>query len=205
MKKSNVSNIRALAMSGILGALGFVLMLLDFPLPFIIPNFIKFDFSELPAVIGTFALGPVFGILICLIKNLLHLFVTTTAGVGELSNFLLGAVFTGVCGVIYKYRGGRKWAAISALIGALTMGIVSVPINYFIVYPFYVKFYGMPLEAIIGMYKLLLPAADTLIKDLVIFNLPFTTVKGLADTLICFLVYKRISPILKYGIKAKRS
>ena len=205
MNKNGVNNLRALAMSAVLSALSFVLMLLDFPLPFIIPNFIKFDFSELPALIGAFAFGPLWGVFICLIKNLLHLFVTTTAGVGELSNFLLGAVFTGVCGIVYRYHRTRKGAFLSALIGAVAMAVVSIPINYFVVYPFYVKFYGMPMEAIIGMYKAILPAADTLLKDLLIFNLPFNIVKGLADTAICFMVYKRISPILKYGKMSKPS
>ena len=88
----NKSLIKRVAISGIFGALGFVLMLLEFPLPFIIPSFIKLDFSEIPALIAAFAFGPLHGILVCAIKNILHLFVTSSAGVGELSNFILGAI-----------------------------------------------------------------------------------------------------------------
>ena len=190
-------NFRAFAVTAIMGAVGFVLMLLEFPLPFIIPSFIKLDFSEIPALITAFALGPWYAVLVCLIKNLLHLFMTSSAGVGELSNFLLGAVFVMTCGYIYKYRKTRKSALISCLIGALSMAVLSVVINYFAVYPAYVKLYGMPMEAIIGMYKAILPAADTLIKDLLIFNLPFTFIKGIIDSAVCFLIYKNLSPIIK--------
>ena len=77
------------------------------------------------------------------------------------------------------------------------MGLLSVPINYFITYPAYVKFYGLPLDAIIGMYQQILPSANGLLGCLVIFNLPFTFVKGLCDAILTFLVYKRISPFLK--------
>ncbi|MEE1055615.1 MAG: ECF transporter S component, partial [Acutalibacteraceae bacterium] len=86
-------NVKGIAVSAVCGALGFVLMLLEFPIPFIIPSFIKLDFSEIPALIASFAYGPIYGILVCAVKNLLHLFVTTSGGVGELSNFILGAIF----------------------------------------------------------------------------------------------------------------
>ena len=81
------------------------------------------------------------------------------------------------------------------------MALFSVVSNYFLVYPAYVVIYGMPMEAIIGMYKAILPSADTLLKDLLIFNLPFTFLKGIIDSAVCFAVYKRISPIMKFGVK----
>lgn len=190
-------NIKSVAVVAIMGAIGFILMVLEFPMPFLIPPFIKFDFSELPAIITAFALGPIQGIIVCLIKNLLHLFVTTSAGVGELSNFILGAIFVGTAGIIYRYKKTRSGALIGSIVGALLMAVISVVSNYFVVYPAYVTLYGMPMEAIIGMYKALLPASDTLLKSLLIFNLPFTFAKGMIDALICFVVYKKLSPILK--------
>ena len=178
-----------------MGAIGFVLMFLEFPIPALIPSFIKLDFSEIPAVITTFALGPVWGVLVCLIKNLLHLFDSSSGGVGELANFLLGAVFVFTAGMIYRFHRTRKGALIGALIGAILMAVLSVPINYFITYPVYTAF--IPMEAIIGMYQAILPAANTLLKALLIFNLPFTFIKGLIDAAFCFIVYKKLSPILK--------
>lgn len=194
MKKSNI---RGIAASAIMGAVGFVLMCLEFPISFIIPSFVKFDFSELPALIAAFAYGPLYGVAVCFIKNLLHLLITTSAGVGELSNFLLGAVFTAVAGMLYKHKKTRRGALLGSVCGAAAMAAVSVLTNYFVVYPAFVVIYGMPMEVIVGMYKTIVPVADTLSKALLIFNLPFNFVKGMADALICFAVYKHLSPLLK--------
>ena len=148
--------------------------------------------------LGAFALGPVYGVVISFMKNLLHIVVkgTSTACVGELCNFMLGAVFSAVAGFIYKHHKSRKTAILGAAAGAAAMALFSVPSNYFITYPAYVQFYHMPLEAILGMYQAILPSADSLIKCLVIFNMPFTLVKGLLDAVLCLLIYKPLSPIL---------
>ena len=195
MKKDTTHNLTVAAM---LSAVAFILMFIEFPIPMLIPAFIKMDFSDLPALLGAFALGPVYGVIISFMKNLLHIVIkgTSTACVGELSNFILGAIFAAVAGYIYKHHKSRKTAIIGAVAGAVAMGVLSVPSNYFVVYPAYVQFYHMPLEAILGMYQAILPSADSLIKCLIIFNLPFTLVKGLLDAVLCMLIYKPLSPIL---------
>ena len=195
MKKDTTHNLTVAAM---LSAVAFILMFIEFPIPMLIPAFIKMDFSDLPALLGAFALGPVYGVVISFMKNLLHIVIkgTSTACVGELSNFILGAIFSAVAGYIYKHHKSRKTAIIGAVAGAVAMGVLSVPSNYFVVYPAYVQFYHMPLEAILGMYQAILPSADSLIKCLIIFNLPFTLVKGLLDAVLCMLIYKPLSPIL---------
>lgn len=199
------NNIRGLTVSAILGAVGFILMVLEFPLSFVIPSFIKFDFSELPALIAAFTFGPFYGVLVCLIKNILHLFITTSAGVGEISNFILGAIFVFFAGVIYKHKKTRSGALIGCLFGSLLMAVISVATNYFIVYPAFSVVYGLPMNAIINMYKALLPSADNLFKALIIFNLPFNFVKGLVDSIICFAIYKKLSPLLKQGFTKNNS
>lgn len=188
------SKTRQITVTGMLSAIAFILMYLDFSVP-LMPSFIKMDISELPALIGSFALGPVNGVIICLIKNLLHLMKTTTGGVGELSNFILGASFVFTAGLIYKKNNTKKGALTGSLLGALIMAVISVFTNYFIVYPIYTNF--MPMEAIIGAYQAILPSADSLLKCLIIFNMPFTFIKGMLSVLITFLIYKRLSPILK--------
>lgn len=193
MQKQNIRNI---AVTAIMGAIGFILMMLEFPISFLIPSFIKFDFSELPALITAYALGPWWGVLVCFIKNALHLFVGTTAGVGELSNFVLGAVFVYISGIIYKRNKTRKGALTGALIGAVLMAVISVATNYFFVYPIYANML-IPMDAIVGMYSALLPSVDNLFEALLIFNLPFNLAKGLIDAAICFVIYKKLSPILK--------
>lgn len=188
--------VRGMVVMAIMSALGFVLMMLNFPIP-VMPGFIKFDFSELPAIITSFALGPWYGVGVCFFKNFLHLiFNTSTSGVGELSNFLLGSIYVLAAGYIYKRHKSFKTAVIGTVIGSVGMAILGIITNYFIVYPFYAKVF-MPYEAILGMYTAILPSADTLIKALLIFNLPFTFAKGMADAIICFACYKKLSPILK--------
>ena len=196
MSNTKKTNIRAITVTAIMGALGTILMVIEMSLPFM-PSFIKLDFSELPALIASFAYGPVYGILVCLIKNVIHMFFGSTMCIGEISNFILGAIFVGTAGIIYKKNKTKQGALISCIIGAVVMAVISIFTNYFIVYPLYVKVLGMPMEAILGMYQAILPAADNLWKALIIFNLPFNIAKGLIDAVFCFLIYKRISPILK--------
>ena len=193
--QNSTSKVRVLTGTAMLGAVAAVLMYLEFPIP-IMPAFVKLDVSELPALIASFAYGPVSGILVCLIKNLIKLPSTSTAAVGELFNFVMGALFVGVAGLIYKRNKTRKGAIVGALLGALVMAVVSVPYNYFIVYPAYVVMYHLPLDAIIGMYQAINPDVNGLLACLLVFNLPFTFVKGALDAVLCFLVYKPLSPIL---------
>ena len=202
MFQSNVSASRnrthKLTVTAMLSAVAFILMFIEFPIPALIPSFVKMDVSDLPELLAAFSLGPVHGVAVTFLKNLLHIVFkgTSSAYVGELCNFLLGAVFSLAAGFIYQRKKSRKSALIGAVIGAALMAIVSVPLNYFVVYPAYVVCYGMPLEAIIGMYQAILPSADSLIKCLVIFNLPFTFFKGMLDVVLCFLIYKPLSPLL---------
>lgn len=191
--KSKV-NIRLLVGTGMLSGLAFVLQYLEFPIP-IMPFFIRFDFSDLPALIGAFAYGPLAGVIVEFIKNLLHCTVTQSFTVGELSNFILGAVFTGTAGLIYKKNKTKKGAIIGAIVGSVIMGIISFQSNLFIVYPAYEKF--TPINEIMDAYSKLLPSVGKLWQALLIFNVPFTIVKGLISTLITVLIYKRLSPVLK--------
>ncbi len=195
-KKSKKFNIRALTVSGVMGALAFALMMLEFSIP-IMPAFIKLDFSELPALITGFAFGPLWGIAVCFIKNFIHVFISSTGAIGEISNFVLGAVFVGVSALIYKNKKNKKWALISCIIASAVMAVFSVFSNYYIVYPLYVKVLGMPEAAILAMYQAILPSVDNLFEAIAIFNLPFNFVKMMIVSFICFGIYKRISPIMK--------
>ena len=187
---------RKLAVTGIMSAVSAVLMMLSFNIP-IMPSFIKMDFSELPALITAFSIGPVWGVAVCLIKNLVNLPFTTTAGVGELSNFVLGAMLVLPAGLIYEKNKTRVGALVGAAVGSLIMAVVSIPWNYFVTYPAFVKILNFPLEAILGMYQKINPSVDGLLQALLVFNLPYTFCKGLVISLLTFLVYKRLSPILK--------
>lgn len=193
--RNNVKTVRKLTVTAIMSALSFGLMIIDFSVP-IMPAFIKFDISELPALITAFAYGPGYGVLVCLLKNALHLPISSTQFVGELSNFLMGAVFVFVAGIFYKIKRTRNFALIGSLVGNLAMAVACFAVNYFITYPIYMEIL-IPEEAILGMYQAILPSMDSIWKSILIFNVPFTFVKGLASVGITFLIYRKISPLLK--------
>lgn len=178
-----------------LSAVSVVLQYLQFPLPMIIPSFIKLDFSDLPALIGAFAYGPVAGMTIELIKNLIHCAVSQSATVGELANFIVGAVFAVVSGIIYKKRKTKKTALVAGIAGAVAMGLISVPANYYIVYPFYYNF--MPKEVVLSTYQAIFPFLKSILQCLLVVNLPFTIIKGLVCAIVTMFIYKPLSPILK--------
>lgn len=194
-----VGSVRYLTVTAMLSAIAFVLMFFDFSIPVLIPNFIKMDLSDLPALVGSFSMGPLCGVLVCLVKNLLHLTITSTGGVGELSNFVLGAAFVLPAGLVYKVKKNRSGALIGSLAGAFVMALISIPSNYFFVYPFYYNF--MSKDMVLAAYQVIAAGFGFEVKDilqcLIYFNAPFTFVKGLLSVVVTFLIYKHISPVLK--------
>ncbi len=190
-----------LAVAAMLAAIAAVLQFIEISVP-IMPSFVKLDLSDLPALLGAYALGPFWGVLIQLVKNLLHLPFGSSAGVGELCNFLLGSIFVLTAGLFYHRNKTRKTAVLGASIGALCMAIASLPLNYYIVYPAYVTILNFPEEAIIAAYEAILgsvahiPTANPLLNCLLIFNVTFTLAKGLLNVIICQLIYKPLSPLL---------
>lgn len=191
---SRTRKTRKMVMTAMLAAVSSVLMFFSFNVP-LMPGFIKMDFSELPALIASFALGPVSGVAVCLVKNLVNLFFTTTGGVGELSNFLLGSLFVAPAGIVYRKIKGRKGALVGSLIGAAAMAVCSVFSNYYVVYPIYTAF--MSMEAILGMYRAINPHVENLWQALLWFNMPFTFLKGMCSVAITFVIYKKFSPLIK--------
>lgn len=179
----------------LLTAVAVVLQFIEFSIP-IMPGFIKLDFSDLPELIGAFVCGPVAGVLIAFLKNLIHLAFGSSGGIGELSNCLLGAVFALTAGLIYKKLPNTKGVIIGSAAASLVMGAVSLPLNYFIIYPLYYSVMGFPKEAILGMYQLIVPSVGSIAEALLIFNVPFTIVKGLICSVIGGFVYKPIQKVV---------
>ncbi len=194
--RKSLNPTRTVAVTAMLSAVSAVLQFLEFPLPFLIPSFVEFDFSDLPALIGSFSMGPLLGVIICLVKNVIHLLFTTTAGVGELANFLLSASFVFVAGVVYHFKRTRTGALLGSLLGAVCMALVAIPVNYFITYPFYFVIFA-PEAVIISAYQALLPSVSTTMECLLIFNTPFNLGKGIITAALAFGIYKHISPLIK--------
>ncbi|RKD32349.1 ECF transporter S component [Thermohalobacter berrensis] len=191
-------NTRWLVNVSILSVIAFLIMYIEIPLWFA-PSFLTIDLSDLPALIGAFALGPMAGVVIEFLKNILHAVIkgTTTVGVGELANFIVGSVFVYIAGYIYYKNKTFKNAIVGLMLGTLIMTLVASVANYFILIPFYAKLYGMPIKAIIGMASKVNKYVVDL-KSLVLFAIvPFNIVKGIMVSAITVLLYKKVSPIFK--------
>ncbi len=187
-------NVRRLVFTALMSALSIVLAeLLSFKIP-IMPAFISFDFSDVPAVLASLTMGPVSGVFVCLVKNIFGCFSSETGCVGELSNFILGVLLVLPAGLIAHKSSKLSRAVVGCLIGAVVMGLVSFVSNYFIVFPIY-DATVLPMEAIIGMYQKILPSVESLAECLWIFNVPFTFVKGLIAAVISLILYKHLRPI----------
>lgn len=187
------SNLSQLIKISLMGVIAFIIMFIEFAIP-IFPAFLKIDLSDLPAIITGFALGPVAGVGVELIKNLLHLFRTTTGGVGELANFIVGSAYVIPAALIYKKHKTKRTAIIGMLVGTLSMALFGAIANYTFILPFYAKI--MPLEAIIEFAA----AANKYIVDmktLILYGIiPFNLFKGIVLAIITFPVYKKISKVL---------
>lgn len=186
---------RNLVRVGLLGALAFGLMFLDMPLAFVAPGFMKLDLSDVPALVSGFAMGPIYGVLVQLIKNLLNLTKSMTGGVGELSNFIVGSSYVFVASFIYSRHRTLKAAIIGLDVGILAMAALAMASNYFVVFPLYAKLM-IPMETIINMGTAVNPAIDSLEKMMLFSVLPFNLIKGLVNGLVTFAVYKRVKTIL---------
>ena len=193
VKNTKKFDVRRLVFTALMGAISIVLAeLLKFGVP-VMPSFIKFDFSDSPAMLASLTMGPVSGVFVCVIKNVWGCFTTSTGCVGELQNFILGVGLVLPAGIIAHRKEKFSKAVTGCLIGAVTMALVSFPANYFIIYPLFTNM--MPMNVIIGFYQKILPSADTLAKCLLIFNVPFTFVKGFAASVFSVILYKKLRPI----------
>lgn len=182
----------------LLSAIAFILMLFQFPLP-IFPGFLQIDFSDLPALLGAFALGPFAGMVIEALKNLLHALIkgTQTGGVGELSNFIVGSALVVPAGFVYLKQKTKKGAVKGLVVGVLSMAVIASLSNYFLVLPLYQKVLGMPLEIIVESSSKVNSAIVDL-RSLIIYGImPFNLVKGTATAIVTILLYKRLSWLLR--------
>lgn len=192
------SRVRALTVIAMLSAIAVILMLFEIPLWFA-PFFYELDFSEVPVFIGAFALGPVAGIVIELVKVLLNLVIngTDTAGIGELANFLIGCSLVVPAALIYKRKKTLKAAIIGFALGTFFMVVVGSVLNAYVLLPAYSYFYGTPMEALVE-YGTKVNSRITDISTLVLYAvIPFNLLKGVVVSLITTLLYKRLSKIIK--------
>lgn len=198
MSDSRKINTKKMIVIAMLSAVAIVIYYLDFPVP-LMPPFIKLDLSNVVSLFAGFTMGPLAGVLVALIKNLIHLVIKgmgTTMGIGDIFDFVTSAVFAFTAGLLYKREHTKKGAVIACVIGTVVFTLVSLPLNYFIVYPIYAKAFG-GMEAIMGAYQAINPNVNGLFGALCLFNVPFTLVKGILCSLVVILIYKPLITVLR--------
>ena len=203
LRHFNAGNIAIMA---ILTAISFVLyMFVKFPLPFMFPSFLDMQISDLPALLGGFALGPVEGCLIIIIKCCIKMPFTSTACIGELGDIAIGIANVLPASLIYRFLKNRKGAILGLLAGMLTAVAVALLMNWLVLIPFYAKQFGM--NAIVGMMQSLYPdiTADTVYNYyLPLAVIPFNILRCLVCGLVTYFTYKPLSKILHWEVKSKK-
>ncbi len=194
VQKTRRVDVRRLVFTALMAALSIVLAELGFKVA-IMPSFMTFDFSDVPAMLASMTMGPVSGVFVCLLKNIFGCFTTKTACVGELSNFILSVSLVFPAGLLAHRNASVVRAAVGCLSGAVLMALMSIPSNLFLVFPAYGTVCGYSTETIVGLYQKILPSVGSLIQCLLIFNVPFTFVKGLCAAVVSMVLYKKLRPV----------
>ncbi|MGO1580738.1 MAG: ECF transporter S component [Peptoniphilaceae bacterium] len=197
VNESSRSRVKDMTRIGMLSAIAFIFMYFSVPVTFVAPEFIKLDISDLPILIGSFAMGPIAGVIICAFKNILIILIkgTTTGGIGELSNFIIGSGFAISAGLIYNRKKTYKTAVVALLIGTILMTSLAVISNYYFIFPLYANF--MPMEAIINAGAAVTSKITDLWSMMVYSIIPFNLLKGFIVSAITILIYKKVSFLLK--------
>lgn len=196
LKSNRMFSTSTLVKVGILSAIGYILMFISVPIPLLFPDFLKIDVSDLPALLGGIILGPAAGVMIAFLKNLLQ-FITgmsTTGGVGELANFIIGGSFVWTVSYIYSKKRETKGLIIGLSLGIIIMTIVGCLSNYFIMLPFYSTI--MPIEAVIEMGAAINPAIVNKLSFVIWIIAPFNILKATIMSLLTLPMYKKTEKVL---------
>lgn len=180
----------------LLAAVSYILMFIQMPLPFA-PPFMKVDFADVAALIGGFAMGPVYGVMIEFIKCVLDLSKTTTAGVGQLSNFIVGSLFVAVSAGVYRKNKTLKNAIFAMILGLIAMTVAATLSNAFVIFPLYGKIMHISTDEFVKMAGGVNSAVKDYFTMMIFAVVPFNLVKGTLQLLVTAILYKKISPFLK--------
>ncbi|MBE5748695.1 MAG: ECF transporter S component [Clostridia bacterium] len=197
-RKEELFSAKNIAKIAVLTAVAYVLyMFVKFPLPMLFPAFLDIQFSDLPALIGGFAMGPWAGCLIVIIKCLLKMPFSSTACVGEIADIIMGVAFVLPAAILYKKAKSKKSAFVGVIIGAVCCVVASVLANWLLLIPFYAQVFGW--DAILGMVSSLyanVTQASFYTYYILLAVIPFNVLRCSIVVAFTFLLYKRVSPIL---------
>lgn len=198
-KNTQSARTRKMVQVAMLAAVATVLMLFDFPIPFLAPPFYKMDFSEIPVLIGAFAMGPLAGACIELIKILINLVIngTDTVFVGETANLIVGCALVVPAGWLYRRHKTKKQALAGLAVGTVCMTVIAVFINAYVMLPVYGTAFGMSMDAIVSAGTAVNGAIDSLFKFCLLIVAPFNLLKAVTVSVATLVLYKHISRLLK--------
>lgn len=190
--KKKTLSVQYLTRIAVLTALSSILYMISIP----IVAFYSLDLSNLPVLLGAFSMGPVAGLIILGLKSLIGCLTSSTMYVGELADFIMGAAFVLPAALIYQRNKSRKGALIGMITGTVALILAGCLTNAYLLIPFYMKAFGMPMEAIIGMCAQALPFVDTELKVILFITAPFNLLKGVVLCVLTYMIYKPLSPLL---------
>ena len=190
--KKKTLSVQYLTRIAVLTALSSILFMISIP----IVAFYSLDLSNLPVLLGAFSMGPVAGLIILGLKSLIGCLTSSTMYVGELADFIMGAAFVLPAALIYQRNKSRKGALIGMITGTVALILAGCLTNAYLLIPFYMKAFGMPMEAIIGMCAQALPFVDTELKVILFVTAPFNLLKGVVLCVLTYIIYKPLSPLL---------
>ena len=190
--KKKTLSVQYLTLIAVLTALSYILFMISIT----IVEFYSLDLSNLPVLLGAFSMGPVAGLIILGLKSLIGCLTSSTMYVGELADFIMGAAFVLPAALIYQRNKSRKGALIGMITGTVALILAGCLTNAYLLIPFYLKAFGMPMEAIIGMCAQALPFVDTELKVILFVTAPFNLLKGVVLCVLTYMIYKPLSPLL---------
>lgn len=193
--KSNRISVAVMTRIAILAAAASILFLIEIP----VVAFYKLDLSNIPVLLGAFSMGPVPGLVILALKSAIGLLHSSSAGVGELADFVMGAALVLPAAVIYHRNKNRKNAIIGMAVGTVCMVVVGVLMNKWVMLPFYMGAFHMDMDGIIKAAKV--SGVDSEWKLLLLVTGPFNLLKGVVLSIVTALIYKPLSPILHGKIR----
>ena len=198
--KGNPMTTKFIARTAVFAAISIILYtvpFLKFSLP-IFPAFLEIHLDEIPALMAGFAYGPLSGFLVILVKTVVKLPLTGTAGVGELADFIYSAVFVIPAAFIYKKHRTMKGALISLLVATGVQIVVSSTLTTFVMLDIYSVLYHLPKAVILAMCQKINPAVTNLgLPFLLMVALPFNALKDVIVVVVTFLLYKRLRLLFK--------
>lgn len=198
-KKITTQQIARIGIFSALAAILYIVPIFQFKIPSVFPSFLEFHFDEIPVFIASFAYGPMVGFWVLVIRTIIKLPFTSTVCVGELADFIYSVAFILPAATIYKRNRSLKGVCIGFLIGFFFQVLVSGLLTCFVMIDFYLYLYkGLTADTLLKSMQAINPHISDIHLSLTIWGIvPFNILKDAIVILITFIIYKKISPLLK--------